>query len=338
MRDFICFSLCLAISLAAFALRAGAQLPSLVSDDAPKEFGREEPNRQLTGRVLPAPGESQLPSEVFVTLRGLFYQEKVVVRDGTFRFFNVPPGSYTLTASARGYRDSHLELDELSLLGEVTISLGPRLPTGSTGRMLEQKSISLQALRAPEKARRELEKGMQELKRDRLEKALGHFKKALQIYPQFPQAYNNMGVVYLGSGRLAEAEAAFSKAMELAPERAPAQKNMGRVYLATNRAAEAVELLSKVAASNRSDPEAHILLGRALYQATRYREAEGPLRRALELDSNYHHASYWLGFVYLAMGRYGEALENLRRFLRTNRGSDDSQVRHLVSSLEKIVR
>ncbi len=63
-----------------------------------------------------------------------------------------------------------------------------------------------------------------------------------------------------------------------------------------------------------------------------------PEKARRELDSNHHHASCWLGFVYLAAGRNGKALESFRQFLRRNQGAEDSQVRHLVSSLEKIVR
>jgi Flp pilus assembly protein TadD len=59
-----------------------------------------------------------------------------------------------------------------------------------------------------------------------LDKAEESFKKALQLNPRHPIAYNELGMVYRRKGKFAEARASYEKALELFPTFHFAQRNL----------------------------------------------------------------------------------------------------------------
>ncbi|MDA2938701.1 tetratricopeptide repeat protein [Acidobacteria bacterium AH-259-A15] len=201
-----------------------------------------------------------------------------------------------------------------------------------------QKTIDVKTLLISPKALREFEKATKESKDQEFGKALEHFRKAIRLHPQFFQAYNNLGGIYLRMGNLSEAETAFSKAIEINPSSAAAQKNLGYLYLMTNRAQEAIEPLSKASLLNPTDVDTDGFLGEALYQVGRYTEAEAPLKKVLQIDPNRFGISYRLGYLYLKLDRYTEALKAFQHFLKTNKGPEPRDVKQLVRKLEKIVQ
>ena len=49
----------------------------------------------------------------------------------------------------------------------------------------------------------------------KLEEAIGAYKKAISIKPEYAEAYNNMGIARKEQGRLEEAKENYSKAISL---------------------------------------------------------------------------------------------------------------------------
>jgi len=60
--------------------------------------------------------------------------------------------------------------------------------------------------------------------------AIEKFKMAVEIYPDFAKAYNNMGIAYKHKGNYDKAMAAFEKAVEIDPKFFPAKKNLRKIW------------------------------------------------------------------------------------------------------------
>src|SRR5918997_4193721 len=64
--------------------------------------------------------------------------------------------------------------------------------------------------------------------------AIAEYKKVVQLRPDFPQAYNNLGVALKRKGALAEAADNFNKALERKPDFGAALSNRGWTFAEQN--------------------------------------------------------------------------------------------------------
>src|SRR5262245_51729587 len=62
------------------------------------------------------------------------------------------------------------------------------------------------------------------------DRALADFDKAIQLKPDYADAYNNRGEAYLDKGDKERAFADFDKAIQLKPDYADAYNNRGKAY------------------------------------------------------------------------------------------------------------
>jgi hypothetical protein len=67
------------------------------------------------------------------------------------------------------------------------------------------------------------------------DRAIDAFKKMTEAYPDLPEPYNNLGVLYASKGRLEEARAAFDKAILTHASYAAAHKNLSDVQAQLTR-------------------------------------------------------------------------------------------------------
>ncbi len=67
-------------------------------------------------------------------------------------------------------------------------------------------------------------------KRDENGKAYGYLQRALKVRPIYPEALNNLGVLYLVTHRRDEAVASFEQCIRVAPAFDQAYLNLARVY------------------------------------------------------------------------------------------------------------
>jgi len=65
-------------------------------------------------------------------------------------------------------------------------------------------------------------------------RALEHFQRALQARPEYPEALNNLGILYLRTQRRDEAVAKFEECIRVAPAFDQSYLNLARVYVVEN--------------------------------------------------------------------------------------------------------
>jgi Flp pilus assembly protein TadD len=78
------------------------------------------------------------------------------------------------------------------------------------------------------------------------DRARTHLQKALQLRPEYPDALNNLGVLYLRVGNVSEALAAFRECIRISPGFDQPYLNLARLYAAKAEREEARQVLQQL--------------------------------------------------------------------------------------------
>jgi tetratricopeptide (TPR) repeat protein len=128
------------------------------------------------------------------------------------------------------------------------------------------------------------EKGSLLYYRRELAGAEAEFKKALDIRPDFYEAYNNMGMALSDQGRREEAVAAFRKAIELSPDSPEAYNNLGCLFKVKKDYQQAVELFNQALAKQADYSLAYLNLGTAYEEMEKFDLAIKSWEKVLSLQ------------------------------------------------------
>jgi tetratricopeptide (TPR) repeat protein len=198
---------------------------------------------------------------------------------GWFELQGLAPGQYQLRLTGSGGQAVH---EEAVFIASGNQSLSIYAGGSQSPRKPDEPTVSIHQLqhRVPGKAQKEFEKGQAAAAKGDQPTGLGHFLKATEIDPEFADAFNCAGAIFLTGGELEHAAHQFQKAIDLVPDHRAALANMS------------------VALSRLEQP----------------REAAEVARRALKLDPGLLKVRYILGLSLIKDGGdHGEALDNLQR-------------------------
>jgi protein O-mannosyl-transferase len=155
--------------------------------------------------------------------------------------------------------------------------------------------------------------------RGKIEEAIAHCQKALEITPDYADARENYGVLLAGRGQLDEAIAQFQKAIEIQSDYADARQNL-RLALAQRKSilqglAEQRELIrSRPSDTNLLNDAAWILATNPNASVRDGAEAVALAQRAAELSGGREPAILdTLAAAYAEAGRFREAVKTAER-------------------------
>jgi tetratricopeptide (TPR) repeat protein len=148
--------------------------------------------------------------------------------------------------------------------------------------------------------------------RGKTEKAAVHFSTAVMIRPDYAEAHNNLGVAYSSLGRTDSAIEHYRRAVELNPDYADAHYNLANEYKAKGRSDKAIEHF-RAAINLRPDHfEAYNNLG-VVYRAKGFNnKAIEQYLTAIRLRPEYAETHNNLGVAYWSMGFIEKAMERFR--------------------------
>jgi len=165
-------------------------------------------------------------------------------------------------------------------------------------------------------------------------KALKHAKRALELKPDFYEAKNNLGAVYLSLGEWREAAKVFQELTSVLEYRTPARayNNLGWALYKLNRRGEAKRaLLSAVKLNPRLCPP-HNNLGLISLELRDLELAERELDKSVSLCPTYAEPHLHLARLYAERGGHERALSALKRCVELG---GDSEVGLRCSSVLK---
>jgi tetratricopeptide (TPR) repeat protein len=149
----------------------------------------------------------------------------------------------------------------------------------------------------------------------RMDDAVAHYRKAIEIRPTYAAAHFNLGVALAGLGRPDEAVEQYRETIAIKPDDAKAQNNLGNAFLAWGQLDRAMAHCREALKIDPDFAEAHYNLGNALFAGGRLDEAMAQYRSALASRPDFAEASYNLGLALVRRGRLDQAIAQYRQAL-----------------------
>jgi len=141
-----------------------------------------------------------------------------------------------------------------------------------------------------------------------------HLLRALELFPKFSDARNNLGRLYTDMGRYDEAITQLKIASKDLTYPVPERLflNLGLVYLKKNDYDMALNSFKKSMESNTRFCPAYNYYGQTLFQQGKYKGAIESFDHALALcNNNYDEAHYYSAVSYYKMGQTEKAIARL---------------------------
>ncbi|WP_417609378.1 tetratricopeptide repeat protein [Owenweeksia hongkongensis] len=146
------------------------------------------------------------------------------------------------------------------------------------------------------------------------DEALIYFDRAISIYPDYLDAWNNKGSLHIFAKEYSLAEKSFLKVIEIQPLYGKAYFNLAVVYQETEKYALAAEYYQKAIDHNISNADAYYGLGYNLGFINKMDEAKAAFEKTIKLDANYSKAYVQLGKIY---GQSGQAEKSINAFKKS---------------------
>ena len=151
------------------------------------------------------------------------------------------------------------------------------------------------------------------------------FQKAMEYWPDFPEAHSGLGRIFSGQGKLDEALEQFQKTVDLHPHSAQNQNNLGAALLKKGRVDEAMSHFRTAVAIQPRFAEAHSNLGVALLLKGRFDDAIAHFQKALELEPAYAGARTNLDRAMRTKEEAAQTIARLQNALRANPRDSDAR-------------
>lgn len=179
-------------------------------------------------------------------------------------------------------------------------------------------TISLTTLSAPQDALRAYEKAQRVISQNKLDEAEKELEKAVQLYPQFADAWTLLGDLHSQAGRWNQARMQYGRALAADPQFLNPYFKLALLAVQEKNWEEAVKWTDQVARMNSSAyPSAYFYNAAANFNLRRFEAAEGSARKFKALDAEHSHpdVSLLLSLVLERRLDYAGAAQQIRDYL-----------------------
>lgn len=228
-----------------------------------------------------------------------------------------------VTIRLKGYRPT-----QVTLRNDATVVLKRMgLHEGST--------VSATSLKAPEPAKKAYGKGVNAMTDEKWAAAQKNFEKAVEIDPDYAQAWSDLGEVLAKLSMPTEARAAWEKAVAADPKYIKPYILLTMLDLQEKRPEDAITIGGRAVAMNPQEfPQLYFYYAVANFNLKHMDVAETSARRATELDGTHEipRAELLLGSVLVAKGDRAGALQHFRKYLEIlPKAPDAEQVKRAIA-------
>jgi len=336
----IAFRICSIFALtASFAVLAYSQTQ-------PQPNVRGNTNRDATGsgsihgRVL-LPSGHPVSERVKIVLSTLNDPGLVLYTDsnGFFNFDNLRPGNYFIEISGdpKNYEPVNEQVRLMrGMRANLTMHLKPKTEEAATntGGVV---AVGEADQEVPDPARKEFDKGVELAREGKTPEAIERFRKALDIFPTYLMARNDLGVQYLKLKQFDDAIEQFETAIEINSKAFNPRLNLGIALVDKRRFTEAMDQLLQAVSLNSASPAAHLYIGIASVETDELDVADRELRKAQSLGGpEYAVAHFYRAHVHMKRGERDGAVYELRSYLaKVPNGEHAKKARALLDELNQ---
>ena len=152
----------------------------------------------------------------------------------------------------------------------------------------------------------------------KLTAAITAYQWALNINPDYADACNNVGVVLQQDGQSAAAIVAYQRAIAIKPDFAAAYNNMAVALRDQGKLDDTIEACQKALEIKPDYAEAHNTMGVALQEQGKFDAALRSYYRALEIKADHADAYNNIGNVFKSQGKLDDAIAAYQREVSIN--------------------
>ena len=210
--------------------------------------------------------------------------------------------------------------------GTVIPGTEPQTSTGTEARIAA----------IPDEARKHFDAGQKALNNNDFPGAILHLQQAINLYPQYAEAYQLLGVAQLQTNQGPQAESSLIKAIEIENRMPRAQYLLGVLYAMTNRANLAEKPFTRFAELDPQNPDAYFELAKVCFALNRFAEAEMQARKSIALKETNSGVHVVLGYALLRQGKPQDAKQAFQHFLKLDSNSPmAAEVKSLILEIDK---
>ena len=240
---------------------------------------------------------------------------------GHFQFIGLTPSIYEVVVVADGDRFE---------VAKVTVEVFPGAPLFINVSLKEKKqngpkssptAVSVGELDPgiPAQAKKEFELASVDGNSGKIADAIVHLRKAIEIYPNYLMAHNDLGSQLLSQSKLVEAAGEFRRAIQLDDKAFNPRLNLGIVLVQQHEFSEAVETLKAALALQPNSPAGILYHGLALEGINDLAGAEHELKSAYDIGGvAYAIALFYLGKIHLVRGEREKSRKDFESYVRVD--------------------
>lgn len=203
----------------------------------------------------------------------------------------------------------------------------------------EGSTVSMTSLNAPKEARKAYEKGTAAMSEGKWAAAQKNFEKAVELYPQYAQAWCDLGEALHSQSQAKEARAAWDRALQADPKYLKTYLQAARMALQEGRTQDALDTTNRALEQNPIEfPGIYFFNAVAHFNLKQLDAAEKSVREAIEHDSTHEipRAESLLGSVLANRGDWKGAIEHFNKYLEYSpNAADTAEVKKQISTLER---
>jgi tetratricopeptide (TPR) repeat protein len=165
----------------------------------------------------------------------------------------------------------------------------------------------------------------------KIKKAIEKLQLVVRAYPDYPDVHNALGLAFSLSGNNEGAVNSFKRAIELNPEYIEAYIHMAIIQNEQCRFEEAKQSFEQAAKLETKEkglsPQLKVKLantysqlGDTYYELQEYKKAKDEYKRAIEVSSSFLDIKLKLAKTHLQLAEYGDAENLLQGILQNNQG------------------
>ena len=166
---------------------------------------------------------------------------------------------------------------------------------------------------------------------------MASYNRAIELNPNYEQAWNNQGFALQELGRLDEAMASYNRAIELNPNYAEAWSNRGVILAEKKYFGEAMTSYNRAIELNPSLAQTWSNQGISLKELGRLSEAMTSCNKAIEVNPNYAEAWSNRGVILAEKKHFDEAISSYNKAIELNPNSAEAWL-NLGNSLVELRR
>ena len=168
-----------------------------------------------------------------------------------------------------------------------------------------------------------------------LEKSIEHATMSLEIDPDQPDTWNNLGSSLRNVGRWDEAILALNEASARRPNFSLALFNLGNAYLEKRDLITAIHYYNRAIDANPEYANAYVNLGNCYRELRDYSKAEDAYNKAFSLDGALFETQFNIGIICIEQNRFTDAIHYFSNTLISEKFRSQT-IPHLIGATQKI--